>query len=71
MPTVEAKSDEAWRAEEDFRTLTNAEEVLADKRRLSRAKRAGRTLVSKEKKALARKEKVAGGGKRTARKAKR
>lgn len=62
MPSIAppSKSDREWQAEDDFRTLTSAEEVTADKGRLTRAKVAGRKLVKKEQAALKRKERVAG-----------
>lgn len=61
MPTVrQPKTEDQWQAEDDFRTLTQAEEVMVDTKRLNKAKKAGKALVAKEKKALARKEKVAG-----------
>lgn len=63
-----SKSDKQWQAEDDFRTLTSAEEVTADKARLSRAKRAGRALVAKEQKALKTKQRVAREPRRSRRK---
>lgn len=38
MPKI-SKEEQDWRAEDDARTLANAEEIKADKARLSRAKK--------------------------------
>ena len=39
--------DREWRAEDDARTLANAQEIKADKRRLSAAVRKARELANK------------------------
>jgi hypothetical protein len=63
MPKTAAtpKGEALWQAEDDFRTLANAEEITSDRGRLGKAKRAGRALVKREKAALAKKERVASG----------
>ena len=58
QPTV-SKADLEWQAEEDFRTLANAEEVKADRARLAKAKRAGKDIIKKEERALKSKKRVA------------
>ncbi len=54
-----AISEAQFQAEDDFRSLTNAEGVKSDSKRLGAAKRAGKKVVSREKKALAIKQRVA------------
>jgi hypothetical protein len=54
-------ADRRWQAEDDFRTLTSTEEIKSDRRRLSRAKRAGKKMVKDAKKALTRQQRVASG----------
>jgi hypothetical protein len=60
VPSMSAQ-DRRWQAEDDFRTLTSSEEIQADKRRLTRARRAGKRLVKDAKKALTRQQRVASG----------
>ncbi len=56
--------DRKWQAENDFRTLADAEEIRGNKARTSRAKSAGRKIVQEATKALRAKEKVARRGPR-------
>ena len=49
MP-VQADGD--WRAEDDFRTLRNAQEIRSDRGRFSQARRSGRKQLRLTKQAL-------------------
>lgn len=55
------KAEREWQAEDDFRSLTSAEEVRRDRKRLTRAKSAGRRIVRDAEKALALKRDLTGG----------
>lgn len=44
--------DKKWRAEQDMDTLTRAEEIRADRKRLSAARKAGKDSIKKVEKAL-------------------
>jgi len=46
------KSDRDWQADDDFRTLVSVQEINSDKRRLTRARGAGRRMIKKETRAL-------------------
>jgi hypothetical protein len=56
-----SKSDREWQAEDDFRSLVSAQEVTTDKRRFSRARRAGRRIVRKETRTLGLKRRISRG----------
>lgn len=43
---VTMKSDEAWQAESDAETLARAAEIQADKKRLKKAAKAAKSMVS-------------------------
>lgn len=53
-------TDAEWRAQDDARTLAVAEEIKADKDRLSKAAAAAGQMVAKEKEGLKALAKVAG-----------
>jgi len=60
-----SKSEKDWQAEDDFRSLCSAQEVTSDSGRHSRARRAGKRIVTKESKALGLKRQlIRGKGKR-------
>ena len=66
ISTQGPKSEKEWEAESDFNTLARAEEIKADSRRVSRAKKAGSKIVAQERKALVAKTRVAtSSGKKT------
>lgn len=52
-----------WQAESDFNTLTQAEEIRANKARTQRAVAAGKKLVKNQEKAIAASRKVIKGKK--------
>ena len=55
-----AVQDRRWKAESDFRSLTEAEQVRTDRGRLRRARSAGRRMIRDEQRALRVKRTVAG-----------
>ena len=56
--------DKRWKAESDFRQLTEAETIKADKKRMGEAIKAGKRVLIEEEKRLKQQEKVVKSGKR-------
>jgi hypothetical protein len=42
------KQERDWEAEDDFRTVTRAKEIMNDKKRMSKAKKAGKRVLKEK-----------------------
>ncbi len=59
MPTL-TNDDKEWRRESDARTLSEAQEIMSDSKRLKGAKTAAKKMIKEHEKSLKAMEKIAG-----------